>query len=89
MHLQQVQQWLGNWSQVPGEEAVCMAISCQAPCPAHSVNVGIQICGKVVVDDIGQVLDVQTSCCYISGNQDLSLARFPVSHRLLRQHHKL
>ncbi len=61
-----------------------MAISSQTARPAHPMNVGIQICREVIVDDIGQVLDVKPSCSYISGHQDLSFARFPISHGFLQ-----
>jgi len=83
-HLQQSQQWLCNRSQIPGKEAVCMAISSQTACPTHPMNVGVQICREVIVDDVGQVLDVQAPCSYISSYQNLGFARFPAGHSFLQ-----
>ena len=86
-HLQQSQQRLGKWRQVPGEEAVGMPISRQPPCPAHSMDIGVQIGGKVVVYDIRQILDVKAPSCYISGHQHLGFARLPVKQGFLHGHH--
>lgn len=62
-----------------------MPVSGQAACPAHSVDVGVQVGGKVVVDDKGQVLDVQAPGSHISRDQNLSLAGFPAGHGLLQR----
>lgn len=45
-----------------------MPISGQTPGPANSVNIGVQVGWKVIVDDVRQVLDVKTPGCDISGN---------------------
>ena len=64
-----------------------MPVSGQAAGPTHSVHVGVQVGGKVIVDDEGQVLDVQAPGSHISRDQNLSLARFPAGHGLLHIQH--
>ena len=64
-----------------------MPVSGQTAGPAHSVDVGVQVGGKVVVDDKGQVLDVQAPGSDISRDKNLSLAGFPAGHGLLQSQH--
>ena len=48
-----------------------MAVGRQPPSPPDSVDVGLEGRGEVVVDHIGQRVDVEASSCNVSRNHDL------------------
>ena len=60
--------------QVTCEEAESMAAGCKAACAPHSVDVGFHARREIIVDNVGQHLDVQASSSNVSCHQHLGCA---------------
>ena len=60
--------------QVACEKAESMAAGCEAACAPHSVDVGFHPRREVIVDNVGQHLDVQASSSNVSCHQHLGCA---------------
>eukprot|EP00967_Tisochrysis_lutea_P125309 scaffold210535_cov19-Tisochrysis_lutea.AAC.1 len=57
--------------QVACEKAEGMPKRGQAPGPAHTVDVGLQTRGEVVVDDVRELADVKAASSHVCGHHDL------------------
>ena len=52
------------------EEGRRKALLPSAPGPADAVHIGVDVRGQIIVDDVGDVLDVQPARGHVSCHQD-------------------
>ena len=57
-----------------GQEGDSIALLASAPCAPNAVSVILNAVRHVVVDDAGDVLDVNAAPCHVCGHQDRVLA---------------
>jgi hypothetical protein len=64
-------------------KVIAIPVLPSAPGAADAVDVGLLVLGALVVDDVGDVLDVDAACGDIGGDEDVDLAVAEGPQRLL------